>query len=80
MSQFHWSDNTTAIRSVTTEVTSWRNRHYAMRAAWARDMIELENVEVLHRSGKELVSDALTKVLEKQKLTEARLRLGMATL
>ena len=33
-------DNTAAIQSITTEVTSWRNRHYAMRAAWMRDMIE----------------------------------------
>ena len=51
-----------------------------MRAAWARDVIEEEKIIVAHRSGKELVSDALTKVLEKQKLMEARQRLGMAAL
>ena len=73
-------DNTAAMRSVMTDVTSWRNRHYAMRAAFARDLIGLEKVDVIHRSGKDLVSDALTKVLERQKLTEARSRLGMVTL
>ena len=26
-------DNTAAVQSITTEVTSWRNKHYAMRAA-----------------------------------------------
>ena len=70
-------DNTAVIQSVTTEVTSWRNRHYAMRAAWVRYIIEKEGVVVAHRRGTELVSDALTKVLERQKLTEARKRSGL---
>ena len=30
-------DNMACITTITTEVTSWRSRHYALRAAWVRD-------------------------------------------
>eukprot|EP00975_Prorocentrum_lima_P028082 5901076-Prorocentrum_lima.AAC.1 len=29
-------DNESCIRTLTTEVSSWRSRHYALRAAWIR--------------------------------------------
>ena len=33
-------DNMAAIHSLTNVVTSWRNMHYAKRAAWLRDEIK----------------------------------------
>ena len=72
-----YGDNMAAIRSIMTQVTSWRTRHYGMRVSWIRDTLRKEEVELTHRKGTELVSDALTKVLERVKLTEARRRLGL---
>ena len=72
-----FGDNMAAIKSIMTQVTSWRTRHYAMRASWIRDMISKEEVQLQHRKGTELVSDALTKILDKQKLATARTRLGL---
>ena len=69
--------NLEALMSITTEVTSWRSRHYAMRAAWIRDMVRIAKIEVAHERGTTLVSDASTKVLERTKLKEARQRLGL---
>ena len=74
-----YGDNMAAIRSILTQVTSWRTRHYGMRASWIRDMVSEECVELTHRKGTELVSDALTKVLDRVKLTEARARLGLVS-
>ena len=49
-----------------------------MRAGWVRDILtEEEEVELKHRKGTELVSDALTKTLDRVKLGEARDRLGL---
>ena len=65
-------DNYATLHSTTNEVTSWRTRHYAMRAAGTRDLIGEEYIEVQHEKGTELVSDALRKVLDKVKLGEAQ--------
>eukprot|EP00975_Prorocentrum_lima_P013646 2903912-Prorocentrum_lima.AAC.1 len=35
-------DNESCIRTLTTEVSSWRSRHYALRAACIRDVIAHE--------------------------------------
>ena len=70
-------DNQAAIRSITTQMTRWRSRHYASRAGWIRDHIGRNGIALEHRRGTLLVSDALTKVLDRRKLTEARLRLGL---
>ena len=74
-----FGDNQAALTTILTKVTSWRTRHYAIRAAWIRDMVVEEQCEVKHVPGKILVSDALTKVLEKIKLAEARERLQLVT-
>ena len=74
-----FGDNEVALTTMLTKVTSWRTRHYAMRASWLRDAITEEQCELQHVSGKHLVSDALTKVLEKVKLAEARGRLQLVT-
>ncbi len=60
------------------EVTSWRNRHYAMKAAWIRDVLNEEVIELNYQPGVTLVADALTKVLEKGKLYVARQRLHLS--
>ena len=73
-------DNLAALRSIVTEISSWRSRHYANRAGWVRDMVENERIQVVHEKGTWLVSDALTKILDRVKLGEARQRLGMITL
>lgn len=49
----------------------WRDQ------GWLRDYIKESGVEIEHRKGTLLVSDALTKVLDRIKLTEARARLGL---
>ena len=72
-----FGDNQAALLTITTKVTSWRTRHYAMRAAWIRDMVVEEECEVRHVRGTDLVSDALTKVLDRIKLSEARDRLRL---
>ena len=70
-------DNQAAIRKLQTEITNWRTRHFAARAGWLRDHLKESGIEIEHRKGTLLVSDALTKVLDRMKLTEARLRLGL---
>ena len=50
------------VYSITNEVTSWRNRHYEIRASGTRDLIKQETIDVKHEKGSALVSDALTKV------------------
>jgi hypothetical protein len=72
------ADNTASIMSIKTEVTSWRNRHYAMKAAWIRDVLNEEVIELNYQPGVTLVADALTKVLEKGKLDVARQRLHLS--
>ena len=73
-------DNLAALKSIVKEVTSWRSRHYAIRAGWIRDMVMTEDIVVVHEKGTWLVSDALTKVLDRVKLADARKRLGMIIL
>ncbi len=70
-------DNMACITTITTEVTSWRSRHYALRAAWVRDVIDFEGVEVLYEKGANIIADALTKVLGRVKLQEAQERLRL---
>ena len=70
-------DNMAAISTITNEVTSWRTRHYAQRASWIREMCRFEGIQVVHTAGKELISDPLTKTLDRHKLAEAREKLGM---
>ena len=70
-------DNMAAIHTLTNVVTSWRNMHYAKRAAWLRDEITNTGTTLQHRRGTELVSDGLTKVLPREKLAVSRERLGI---
>jgi len=72
-----FGDNEAALTTLMTQVTSWRTRHYAIRASWLRDAIVTEECALHHVAGKQLVSDALTKVLERTKLSEARERLQL---
>ena len=59
-------DNTGALRSVVTEITAWRTKHYAGDAAWTREKIEEGCIAVQHRPGKELIADGLTKVPQRE--------------
>eukprot|EP00975_Prorocentrum_lima_P005598 1215130-Prorocentrum_lima.AAC.1 len=65
-------DNELCIITRTTAVSSLRSRHYALRAAWIRDMIIQEGVLVKYQPGKSIIAYGLTKVLHKEKLKEAR--------
>ena len=67
-------DNTGALRSVVTEITAWRTRHYAGDAAWIREKIEEESIGVQHRPGKQLIADGLTKVLPREQVEQFRER------
>ena len=44
-------DNLATVRTLLAEVTSWRSRHFAVRAAWARDLIHQEQIAVEHVAG-----------------------------
>ena len=70
-------DNTGALTSIQNEMTTWRTRHYAGDASWIRDTLEEENVELLHRPGKELIADGLTKILPRELLEQFRRRAAM---
>ena len=67
-------DNTGALRSVVTEITAWRTRHYAVDANWTRERVENESIEVQHRPGKELIADGLTKILPRELVEQFRER------
>ena len=56
-------------------MTSWRSRRYAIRAAWVRDAVVSEDVEVHYQKGTRIVADALTKILGIVKLKEAQPKL-----
>ena len=70
-------DNKGTIRSILYEVTSWRTRHYADKAAWLRDVIMTEGIQVGHVPGTEIIVDPFTKVLEKIKLLAAYVKLQL---
>ena len=70
-------DNMAMIQTILHEVTSWRSRHYSVRAAWARDTTHEQEVELTHVPGTENAADPLAKVLAGPELPKARLKLGM---
>ena len=70
-------DNMAMIQSILYTVTSWRSRHYAVRAAWTRDTVASRNIKLYHVAGDELVADPLTKILSAPELPRARAKLGM---
>ena len=70
-------DNQGTIRSILYEVTSWRTRHYADKAAWIKDTIMREEIEVGHVPGTEIIADPLIKVLDKLKLLAAYVKLQL---
>ena len=72
-------DNQATIRTILHDITSWRTRHYALRAAWTRDIIHQEGIEVEHVPGVEICADPLTKVLGKVKLVESHKRLQLVS-
>ena len=70
-------DNAGALRSVKTEVTTWRTRHYAGDASWIREKLQEEMVDLAHRAGKELIADGLTKILPRELLEQFRRRAAL---
>ena len=64
-------DNEGTISSILHEVTSWRTRHYALKAAGIRDLITEEGIAVEHVRGIDIIADPLTTVLPRNKLMES---------
>ena len=62
------------------QVTSWRTRHYAVKAAWARDIIHAVGIDVKHTPGEFLVADILTKILKGERLKELSSMLGLRSI
>eukprot|EP00975_Prorocentrum_lima_P015266 3235256-Prorocentrum_lima.AAC.1 len=62
--------NESCIITLTTKVPSWSSRHFALRVACIRDMIDHESVLVKYQPGKDIIADGLTQVLQKDKLRE----------
>ena len=71
------SDNTACIANIMRTVTTWRNRHFCVRAAALRDQLTEHEIVLKYRSGKLILADALTKVLGRQALELARAALGI---
>ena len=67
----------TLLNKPTWNQLGWRTRHFAIRASWIRDQLRDERVNVQHYAGRELVADALTKVLQKTRLKEMRQRMQL---
>ena len=65
------------IQTLLKEVTSRHARHYAVRAAWARDTVKEQGVNLKHVPGIELIAYPMTKVLAGPELPTARKKLGM---
>ena len=59
------------------QVTSWLTRHYAVKAAWARDIIHSVGIDVKHTPGEYLVADILTKTLKGERLRTLSSELGL---
>ena len=70
-------DNMATILTLLHAVTSWRTRHYAVKAAWARDIIKIKGIHVEHIPGEFLVADILTKILRGSKQVELREELNL---
>ena len=70
-------DNTATIITITKEVTSWRSRHYALQAGWARDQVHYQPIRAQHLPGKQLPADGLAKVLQGIEIEKARHRLTL---
>ena len=71
-----FGDNQAALISIQTEITSWRSRHYGMRATWVRDWIKEEEIEVYHKKGTELTADALTKSSRQDEVGASESKVG----
>ena len=64
-------DNQATIATIMHEVTSWRTRHYALRAAGIRDLVAEQQITVEHVRGVSIIADPLTKVLPNIKIMES---------
>ena len=74
------TDNTADLITLTKSefrTLEMRTRHFALRAAWSRDVLKAHGIEALHVSGQDLIADALTKALGREKLRIARERLSL---
>ena len=61
-------DNLATVTTLLHQVTSWRTRHYAVKAAWARDIIKAMDIDVKHTPGEFLVADAMTKIFKGERM------------
>ena len=68
------------ITTLLHQVTSWRTRHYAVKAAWARDIIHTVGIDVKHTPGEFLVADILTKILKGERLKELSSQLNLRSI
>ena len=60
----------TLLNKPTWNQLGWRTRDFAIRASWIRDQLRDENMDVQHFAGKDLVADALTKVLQLREMRQ----------
>ena len=72
-------DNMATLTTILHEVTSWRSRHYALRAAGIRDLVDTGDTTVEHARGVEIVADPLTNILPRGELPVAQKKLQMGT-
>ena len=73
-------DNLATVTTLLHQVTSWRTRHYAVKAARARDIIKAMDIDVRHTPGEFLVADVMTKILKGERMRELSKQLGLRSL
>ena len=59
-----YEDNTSCIAIVTNPIAHARSKHFAVRSAFIRDMIEKKKIEILWCPTKLMIADILTKALD----------------
>ena len=71
-----WIDNQAALR-IATERTSWRTRHFQLRASAIRDYASRGWITLQYVASKDQTTDVLTKHLGVPLLSHAQLLLGL---
>ena len=73
-------DNLATVTTLLHQVTSWRTRHYAVKAAWARDITNAMDIVVRHTPGEFLVAGVMTKILKGERMRELPKQLGLRSI
>jgi hypothetical protein len=75
-----YEDNTSCIAIVTNPIAHARSKHFAVRSAFIRDLIEKKKIEILWCPTKLMIADILTKALDPTQHQHLTHLMGMRSL